>query len=136
MNKKFQSLFWWKYCPGQRGKGFRSTGWQFQSLFWWKYCPGDSTTPATLEALRFQSLFWWKYCPGPSESFTVDPFRLGFNPCSGGSIALGQPDPIVRVRLIVFQSLFWWKYCPGSILCISFEIATVYTNRLRLKISI
>ena len=62
-----------------------------------------------------------------------------FNPCSGGSIALGvchgkQPGCPVAVSILVlvevlpwvqvqvirphhipkFQSLFWWKYCPGD----------------------
>ena len=43
----------------------RITETEFQSLFWWKYCPGtrrrDTTTP---KSIKFQSLFWWKYCPG------------------------------------------------------------------------
>ena len=39
----------------------------------------------------FQSLFWWKYCPGIGEAFFEDPHAWSFNPCSGGSIALGSP---------------------------------------------
>ena len=90
----------------------RFVGFPFQSLFWWKYCPGLVGTLTAKEWKEFQSLFWWKYCPGKN--------------------AFKFPHQIAGP----FQSLFWWKYCPGSILCISFEIATVYTNRLRLKISI
>ena len=88
----------------------------------------------------FQSLFWWKYCPGAGASGLppVGP-RQCFNPCSGGSIALGRrslapglralsvsilvlvevlpwvaTDVLARLRAQRFQSLFWWKYCPGA----------------------
>ena len=39
----FQSLFWWKYCPGslRRLREVWRVGTRFQSLFWWKYCPGS-----------------------------------------------------------------------------------------------
>ena len=140
----FQSLFWWKYCPGPEGckpglffslKSFnpcsggsialgligRARQWLrfetlFQSLFWWKYCPGPGVVagaplirinvsilvlvevlpwgpmrlPAMVSQSSFQSLFWWKYCPGDGS---------------------GMP---VGVRPLKFQSLFWWKYCPGQ----------------------
>ncbi len=184
----FQSLFWWKYCPGldpELGRCSRTV--EFQSLFWWKYCPGNMPSALggttnicfnpcsggsialgvypfrirTQYPRMFQSLFWWKYCPGQANTFQagemskvsilvlveVLPWGSGrcsmsstvprFNPCSGGSIALGRLQFILFLTPgIMFQSLFWWKYCPGSILCISFEIATGYMNRLRLKISI
>ena len=40
----------------------------------------------------------------------------GFNPCSGGSIALGRVShPSDSQGWHTFQSLFWWKYCPGPI---------------------
>ena len=114
----FQSLFWWKYCPGTvLGRTMGAHLIRFQSLFWWKYCPGpiraiDITSgglsvsilvlvevlpwvyvvvfPVVLQVGEFQSLFWWKYCPGGKYRWTI--FRH-----SDG-----------------FQSLFWWKYCPGT----------------------
>ena len=44
-----------------------------------------------------------------------DPKRC-FNPCSGGSIALGNCNLIRLGDLTtLFQSLFWWKYCPGKL---------------------
>ena len=137
---RFQSLFWWKYCPGANnsGPGYLVSA-MFQSLFWWKYCPGPGKRTGTTHnaycfnpcsggsiALGvnvhdifyvengFQSLFWWKYCPGPSGSHYGQGRRvMCFNPCSGGSIALGQPEPLRPTSSPEFQSLFWWKYCPG-----------------------
>ena len=41
---------------------------EFQSLFWWKYCPGYVGFALEHDAAKFQSLFWWKYCPGASRS--------------------------------------------------------------------
>ena len=144
---EFQSLFWWKYCPGiWQGLNVADVEKMFQSLFWWKYCPGFGLlwlNCSWKKSILFQSLFWWKYCPGrtmseiPSVSLlrsfnpcsggsialgklkdSSDPGTLDpscFNPCSGGSIALGlasAPMP-ARGRRSKFQSLFWWKYCPG-----------------------
>ena len=137
----FQSLFWWKYCPGLRRKPCdEHVPVRFQSLFWWKYCPGNDLESAEkAQSNGFQSLFWWKYCPGLSRGGLMQLKRQCFNPCSGGSIALGSwltPAPGCRtgVSILVlvevlpwvhgrsvttwtpwtFQSLFWWKYCPGS----------------------
>ncbi len=46
--------------------------------------------------MGFQSLFWWKYCPGETPRRKADASVRCFNPCSGGSIALGlmsaQPE--------------------------------------------
>ena len=111
----FQSLFWWKYCPGlDRADG----GWwevMFQSLFWWKYCPGFFPCRAHPDSARFQSLFWWKYCPGSIDEVETASAVRCFNPCSGGSIALGTWRAYLPLQIEVrFQSLFWWKYCPGG----------------------
>ena len=111
----FQSLFWWKYCPGLD----RSGCWRRLPRTGFNPCSGGSIalgppqpcawTPRAqvsilvlVEVLpwvdradggwwevMFQSLFWWKYCPGFNYA---SPFRSvvqSFNPCSGGSIALG-----------------------------------------------
>ncbi len=89
---------------------------QFQSLFWWKYCPGnDCIHFQALFGSRFQSLFWWKYCPGssPEEAFRW-PYQ-GFNPCSGGSIALGirertcRPTARYRVSILVLVEVLPWE---------------------------
>ena len=73
----------------------------FQSLFWWKYCPGFSSY-GFVSGLRseFQSLFWWKYCPGFQARLSMvfcHSAKCRFNPCSGGSIALGYLPPCVFV---------------------------------------
>ena len=92
---------------------------RFQSLFWWKYCPGFDVVVSRnqIALIQFQSLFWWKYCPGHCRLRRPGTPRgeTGFNPCSGGSIALGsQGSNSVTVPGPEFQSLFWWKYCPGA----------------------
>ena len=88
----FQSLFWWKYCPGRLQTWEDSLATRmFQSLFWWKYCPGDGIEDSCMfSMLPFQSLFWWKYCPGRTRCRRRRCRRGCFNPCSGGSIALGS----------------------------------------------
>ena len=165
-DSSFQSLFWWKYCPGPENLTTRTPRETFQSLFWWKYCPGCHGTlllgqlesrfnpcsggsialgcrasPAPGYTYRwFQSLFWWKYCPGyhardarcqrdrvsilvlvevlPWAAASVSGTADGrcFNPCSGGSIALGRSHRMHWYSAESFQSLFWWKYCPGHIM--------------------
>ena len=62
---------------------------------------------------KFQSLFWWKYCPGSASLGSLIQRPVRFNPCSGGSIALGSQVSLGKVLGREFQSLFWWKYCPG-----------------------
>ena len=64
--------------------------------------------------MEFQSLFWWKYCPGGGGSLPVAEVHASFNPCSGGSIALGEGREAGCWLMNWFQSLFWWKYCPGT----------------------
>ena len=138
----FQSLFWWKYCPGLAALvGVTSVTLSFQSLFWWKYCPGGKRDGSNWAKKHgFQSLFWWKYCPGriisgrgrdgldavsilvlvevlPWVKLSAGLVRFEgerFNPCSGGSIALGLRLRALKTIRLLFQSLFWWKYCPGS----------------------
>ena len=63
----------------------------FQSLFWWKYCPG---MPQIL--LKLIMIICFNPCSGGSIA-PGGPDRLHslhvtrcFNPCSGGSIALGR----------------------------------------------
>ena len=159
---RFQSLFWWKYCPGPTAlRGPPTSAPCFNPCSGGSIALGDLDGDQSWIYLVFQSLFWWKYCPGvwpvgttwarPIVSILVlvevlpwgkvgakskKPPSEGFNPCSGGSIALGSNGTRGKRYDRLFQSLFWWKYCPGSILCISFEIATGYMNRLRLKILI
>ncbi len=88
---------------------------KFQSLFWWKYCPGANAAQmiAKAKTSMFQSLFWWKYCPGELICLFLVYYSACFNPCSGGSIALGGPQARRPSPFSQFQSLFWWKYCPG-----------------------
>ena len=120
---RFQSLFWWKYCPGLHEApqvlGRSRSIVKFQSLFWWKYCPGVGTTAVTWVELTFQSLFWWKYCPGRAPTLW---------PGVGGKyvsiLVLVEVLPWADVKpafldtlkegIDRFQSLFWWKYCPGA----------------------
>ena len=87
----------------------------FQSLFWWKYCPGSTTTAR----LRPGSLRSFNPCSGGSIALGGDIISAPasvtcFNPCSGGSIALGNASKAFSVSPSMFQSLFWWKYCPGK----------------------
>ncbi len=93
-------------------------------MFWWKYCraiPGSGTgLHGTLSILVlvevlpwagtdewFQSLFWWKYCPGKE----VRIFHRCFNPCSGGSIALGNKLvaslDLIDVSIVLVEVLPW-----------------------------
>ena len=119
----FQSLFWWKYCPGRGGPRHHGGLVEVSILVLvevlpWGLIPLPSAAigaavsilvlvevlpwadHAAIESKRshmFQSLFWWKYCPGPGGCLPghKKPPRPGFNPCSGGSIALGW-DPTGR----------------------------------------
>ena len=102
----------------------------FQSLFWWKYCPGPGLSCDIGNLLfLFQSLFWWKYCPGCCFGWINLSEFQSFNPCSGGSIALGQFPRERWGRFPQFQSLFWWKYCPGHrYLPAHYEIATGFQS--------
>ena len=168
---KFQSLFWWKYCPGATVADEKPRGssvsilvlvevlpwdafpaglplerlfvsilvlvevlpWDlvrfgtgvvafplFQSLFWWKYCPGYRKRERPGQGHRFQSLFWWKYCPGKTHGLVFVLLHLGFNPCSGGSIALGSPLSISGCSTLSFNP------CSGG----SIALGLVYLNRL------
>ena len=92
--------------------------------------------PAVVSILVLVEVLPWG---GASGLPPVGP-RQCFNPCSGGSIALGRrslapglralsvsilvlvevlpwvaTDVLARLRAQRFQSLFWWKYCPGTI---------------------
>ena len=115
---------------------------RFQSLFWWKYCPGYPIPDVLLFNHIFVSiLVLVEVLPWASATARTGPRSMGFNPCSGGSIALGENlrDYIVEAvnvsilvlvevlpwagghanleqgSPVVFQSLFWWKYCPGYV---------------------
>ena len=115
---RFQSLFWWKYCPGQDRDGFSHASLpRFQSLFWWKYCPGlqldlcGQFDAGFVSILVLVEVLPWVYSSARIYCFAWS----GFNPCSGGSIALGKLILARRALCRAFQSLFWWKYCPGSV---------------------
>ena len=113
----FQSLFWWKYCPGKSFKSdFNFFGLEFQSLFWWKYCPGLKHWVApTTHRPCFNPCSGGSIALGSASACKLLKNMSGFNPCSGGSIALGSWKIASNsVWIIEFQSLFWWKYCPGS----------------------
>ena len=86
----FQSLFWWKYCPGI-ADGIAGAGRIAVSILvlvevlpWARW-----QTRHSLDVASFQSLFWWKYCPGSTPPPILKSGSC-FNPCSGGSIALGN----------------------------------------------
>ena len=86
----------------------------FQSLFWWKYCPGTGLRAMAMQTpQKFQSLFWWKYCPGAMCQRCHNRYDLRFNPCSGGSIALGISCllrwQIFLVSILVLVEVLPWE---------------------------
>ncbi len=181
MELMFQSLFWWKYCPGEPHRAYAPpAGAGVSILVLVEVLPWDETYIAVAIVLRrFQSLFWWKYCPGRSPRYGPGPLLMvsilvlvevlpwelihryqihtltrvsilvlvevlpwvgddhlkhtglfwSFNPCSGGSIALGLDIfPDCGLSEDRFQSLFWWKYCPGlafPVLCLLFRPVSI-----------
>ena len=135
----FQSLFWWKYCPGFAGPHRRPAPVQVSIP-----CSGGSialgfgdfthltlTVPVSILVL-VEVLPWGQLERGPSARNRVSILVLvevlpweysgmelnsdstSFNPCSGGSIALGEDLVFAGAPGDGFQSLFWWKYCPGT----------------------
>ena len=87
---------------------------RFQSLFWWKYCPGGKSTAIKALLPSFNPCSGGSIALG-SYSGSIPRIVIGFNPCSGGSIALGWSEGKGKLEGLKFQSLFWWKYCPGSL---------------------
>ena len=62
----------------------------------------------------FQSLFWWKYCPGMPQILLKLIMIICFNPCSGGSIALGDltactPYTLPGVSILVLVEVLPWE---------------------------
>ena len=111
----FQSLFWWKYCPGgeDRNEWTDEKGVSILVLVEvlpWVSIPGDET----LTGQRFNPCSGGSIALGRTSALSATKRSLSFNPCSGGSIALGASVPATIIHDVMFQSLFWWKYCPGS----------------------
>ena len=113
-----QSLFWWKYCDTQSfNLNLDQEKYLFQSLFWWKYCPGEREGGYVDNPVEFQSLFWWKYCPGRSKPASSKNDISCFNPCSGGSIALGLGGAplalLAVVSILVLVEVLPWERWTG-----------------------
>ena len=85
----FQSLFWWKYCPGSTGPG------------------GEDPNPPVSILVLVEVLPWVPRSRTSSVDITC------FNPCSGGSIALGKVtfDPSgssEHVSILVLVEVLPW----------------------------
>ena len=97
----FNPCFWWKYCPGPTGSDAISSPYSlFQSLFWWKYCPGiGKRFPCARPHTQVSILVLVEVLPwGISRPWKLWTWR-GFNPCSGGSIALGPAKALAHHRV-------------------------------------
>ena len=133
----FQSLFWWKYCPGLVTAVNRTTRFRFNPCSGGSIALGSclrrcAVTPNRVSILVLVEVLPWARsfsalptaplcfnpCSGGSIALGLTKCRTltrcyGFNPCSGGSIALGVGQRLLLFCCTAFQSLFWWKYCPG-----------------------
>ena len=152
----FQSLFWWKYCPGLVTAVNRTTRFRFNPCSGGSIALGQKdANPAVFLTQKFQSLFWWKYCPGVDRQGAavvtlrdavsilvlvevlpwawcgsrcpLDSHKC-FNPCSGGSIALGADAPTgygqpVFVSILVLVEVLPWGWQRHAGRCTSFEVS-------------
>ena len=89
---------------------------EFQSLFWWKYCPGRrlircvQALAVSVSILVLVEVLPW----ARAEMLSIPRSNISFNPCSGGSIALGRNFPdrgsgCVPVSILVLVEVLPWE---------------------------